>query len=79
MSFFQTSLNNSEFKTTHNTFNFGIVACNFSDNLSRNSCVFMAHLQLTLLFAIFKHAVKAKGGGGGGTCPTSFLNFKINI
>ena len=46
------------------TFNFRIVAYTFCDNLSRNSGIFMAHFQLTLLFAIFKHAVRAKGRGG---------------
>ena len=61
VSFFQTPLKNSEFKTTR-PFNFGIVACTFSDNHSRNSCIFMAHFQLILLFAVFKHAVKAKRG-----------------
>ena len=63
VSFFQTPLKNSEFKTTR-PFNFGIVACTFSDNHSRNSCIFMAHFQLILLFAVFKHAVKAKRGAG---------------
>ena len=44
----------------------------------------MAHFQLTLLFAIFKHSVKAKWGGGGGgggfeSCPTSVLTFKSDL
>ena len=37
VSFFQTSLNESAFKTTHVPF--GIVECTFSDNLSRNICI----------------------------------------
>ena len=37
VSFFQTSLKNSEFKTTYNTFLDCFV--HFSDNLSRNSCI----------------------------------------
>ena len=58
-------------------FNFRIVAYTFCDNLSRNSGIFMAHFQLTLLFAIFKHAVRAKGRGG--TCPTSVLTLKSDL
>ena len=65
-SFFQTFWRTVNSKPLTTPFNFGIVACTFSDNLSRNSCIFMAHFQLTLLFAIFKHAGKGKGGGGRG-------------
>ena len=53
--FFQISLENRADKTTHNTF--GIVACSFSDKLSRNSCIIYKHsksLPDTGLFARHK-------------------------
>ena len=40
--FFQISLRNGELKTTHNTFR--DCRCTFSDNLSRNSCIFILHI-----------------------------------
>ena len=45
--FFEISLKNSELRTTRN---FGIVACTFSDNLSRNSCIFPKSFTLCASF-----------------------------
>ena len=47
VSFFQTALKNSEFKTTHNTI--GIVAYTVSDNLLRNSGIHTAECQCDFL------------------------------
>ena len=49
LSFFQISLKNSALKTT--TVPVGIVACTFSDNLSRNSCM---HFQSLCSCSIFQ-------------------------
>ena len=48
--FFQISLKTSALKSTQNTFRDLIVACTFSDNLSRNSCMRMA---VSLAFSEF--------------------------
>jgi len=50
LSFFQISLKNSELKTTHNT-RVEIVACTFSDNLSRNSCMSIGWILCLLIHA----------------------------
>ena len=47
--FFQISLQKSELKTTH--IPFGIVTCTFSDNLSRNSCIY--HVWLYKLYRLW--------------------------
>ena len=41
--FLQISLKNSELKTAP-TISFGIVVCTFSNNLSRNSCIFFLQM-----------------------------------
>ena len=46
--FFQISLKNIELKTTH--ISFGIVACTFSDNLSRNSLISNAYCDINPIF-----------------------------
>ena len=51
VSFFQTSLKNSEFKTTHNTFRDCRV--HFSYNLSRNSCIPVMYFSLRSRLAYF--------------------------
>ena len=55
LSFFFFFSKNSELKTTHNTFR--VVACTLSDNLSRNSCIYLrlGVIKLSFLFIYFQY------------------------